>query len=110
MTGVEVEAQVIDLRASNEIATIALVATSYDLVTDGAPELAIGAVPSELAVQAPTIDISIQSAGAPGPPSPGGSQEVFVQVTEPAQGATPWLLAQLDAPGGNVEFLKVYEP
>lgn len=48
----------------------------------------------------------------PGPAGPSGVgvQEVYVQPTEPAQGATPWFLAQLDAPGGTVEFLKVYEP
>lgn len=50
--------------------------------------------------------------GAKGDPGiPGtGVQEIYVQATVPAIGAFPWLLAQLDAPGGAVEFLKVYEP
>ena len=54
----------------------------------------------------------IVAAGPPGPQGiPGSSvQEIYVQSTLPAQGAIPWLLAQLDAPGGTVQFLKVYEP
>lgn len=45
--------------------------------------------------------------GIPG--SGGGTQEVYVQQTEPTQGVFPWLLAQTDN-DGDVEFLKVYEP
>jgi hypothetical protein len=59
------------------------------------------------------VEVVVSGVGQQGPPGPagaGGVQDVFVQDTLPAQGATPWFLAQLDAPNGSVEFVKVYQP
>ena len=74
-----------------------------------APPLIDAVPPADALHSTPILPaIGTSTHGPPGPPGV-GVREVYVQATVPAQSTTPWLLAQLDG-GGDVEFLKVYEP
>lgn len=71
--------------------------------------------PSELhVVPTPVLstNIVLPVAGPVGPAGSSGPQEVFVQQSQPTEGSTAWLWAQLDddGPTGNVMFLKAYRP